>query len=89
MNKDEKSMDEILKSAPGEYFSIDQPKRHIANSVRSKMKEDNLSLRAVAESIDGLSYTQIHRITSKQNYNVDTLLKVLDTLGLEFEIKPK
>jgi HTH-type transcriptional regulator/antitoxin HipB len=35
------------------------------------------------------SYTQIARVTSGENYKINTLLKVLDALDLEIEIRPR
>jgi HTH-type transcriptional regulator / antitoxin HipB len=79
----------LIRNLPKKYYSTDQPKQHIAKSIRHKIDKNSLSLRKLSEKIDKISYPQIHRITSRQNYNIDTLLKVLDALDLELVIKEK
>ncbi|WP_257156100.1 helix-turn-helix domain-containing protein [Bacillus thuringiensis] len=76
-------------SLPKEYYMIDRPKHNIAKSIKVAIDEQNLSLRKLAAKIEGISYPQISRVTSKENYNIDTLLKILDGLNLELIIKPK
>ncbi|MFS1519620.1 helix-turn-helix domain-containing protein [Bacillus sp. SCS-151] len=72
---------------PVEYTVIDQPKRHIANMIKDSIDKNGLTVRKLGEKIDGMSYSQISRVTTKQNYNIDTLLKILDALDLEIQIK--
>lgn len=67
----------------------DNQKKQISQSIKSKIKKEGLSLRKVSFMVDDLSYPQIHRITSGKNYTLDTLLKVLDPLGLEIKIVEK
>lgn len=74
---------------PKEYYSIDTPKRVIALSIKNQIKSKNLSLRKVAANIENFHHPQIMRITRRENYNIDTLLKVLDELDLELKIVPK
>jgi HTH-type transcriptional regulator / antitoxin HipB len=74
---------------PREYFILQVPKRMIADIIRERLKEKNLTYRQAAEVIEDFSYTQLSRVTSGSNYTIDTLLKTLDGLGLELEIKKK
>ncbi|MEW4225816.1 helix-turn-helix domain-containing protein [Rossellomorea marisflavi] len=76
-------------SLPKEYYSIDKPKQHIAKSIKYSIEQQKLSLRKLSSKIDGMSYTQISRVTRKENYNIDTLLKILDALNLELVIQQK
>jgi DNA-binding phage protein len=76
-------------SLPNEYYSIDKPKQHIAKSIKFEIGQKNLSLRKLSAKIDGMSYSQISRVTSRENYNIDTLLKILDALNLELVIRSK
>ncbi|TYS12983.1 helix-turn-helix transcriptional regulator [Rossellomorea vietnamensis] len=74
---------------PSEYKVINLPKQKISEAVRLGLKEKKLSLRKAADKVEGMSYPQISRITSGENYNIDTLLKILNILDLEIEIKKK
>lgn len=80
---------EFIGGIPKEYYSIELPKLDISESVRNGLMKKNLSLRKAADLIEGMSYPQISRVTSGDNYNIDTLLKILDILDLEIEIKEK
>ena len=92
-------LDDILKKDTLEekqYSAIELPKILISQSIKDALKEKSLSLRKVAQVIDELdyddykiSYTQIARVTSGENYKINTLLKVLDVLDLEITIQPK
>lgn len=76
-------------SLPKEYYSIDKPKQHIAKAIKFAIEQQHLSLRKLSAKIDGLSYTQISRVTRRENYNIETLLKILDGLDLELVIRAK
>jgi HTH-type transcriptional regulator / antitoxin HipB len=80
---------EFIGDLPKDYIVIEVPKQHISEAVRDGLKEKQLSLRKAADLREGISYTQIARITSGENYNIDTLLKVLDILDLKLEITKK
>ncbi|EML6323898.1 TPA: helix-turn-helix transcriptional regulator [Bacillus thuringiensis] len=73
---------------PKEYYSISEPKLEITEVIKEALKEKNLSIRNLGKNI-GLKHPQIIRVTSANNYNIDTLLKILDGLDLKIEIKPK
>lgn len=75
-----------LLEVPEEYKYIVKPKLEIAKIVKERLVENDQSLRGLAKEI-GMNHPQIIRITSGENYTVDTLLKVLNGLGLELEIK--
>lgn len=64
-------------------------KEHISKAIKHTLQIRGLTLRTLSEKIDGISHPQIHRITKGQNYNIDTLIKVLDSLNLEIQIKEK
>lgn len=79
-----------------EFQAIKLPKIEISKSIRDVLESKKLSLRKVASMINDMnidnykvSYTQIARVTSCENYNINTLLKILDILDLEVIIKPK
>jgi transcriptional regulator with XRE-family HTH domain len=78
-----------MDNLPKEYYTIDKPKQHISKAIKHKIELKGLSLRKLAESIDGMSYSQISRVTSRENYNIETLLRILAALDLEIEIKDK
>jgi transcriptional regulator with XRE-family HTH domain len=63
-------------------------KEEIAKVIKGAMGEKGLSIRVLADNI-GLKHPQIVRVTRGDNYNVDTLFKLLDGLDLELTIKPK
>jgi HTH-type transcriptional regulator / antitoxin HipB len=74
---------------PKDYYAIHIPKRNISKTIRDLLKEQNLTYRQACEKIEDLNYTQFTRVTSGANYTIETLLKTLDGLGLEMEIKRK
>lgn len=77
-----------LMDIPKEYYSISVSKLNITREIKEGLEKKNLSVRKLAKNI-GLQHPQIVRVTSANNYNIDTLLKILDGLDLEIEIKPK
>lgn len=73
-----------------ERYEMKHPRKtYIAKAVKYEIRRKGSSLRRLADHIEEMSYPQIHRITSEQNYNIDTLLKVLDALNLDIIIKEK
>lgn len=72
-----------------EFLLLQVPKLKIADLVKEQLQEKNLTYRQAAEKIDDFSYTQLSRITTGANYTIDTLLKALDCLDLELEVKKK
>lgn len=67
---------------------MDNTKKHIAKAVKRRIDSKGLSLRKLADRLD-LHHPQIVRVTGEKNYNIDTLLKILDALDLEIELKDK
>lgn len=63
-------------------------KLEISKVIKEAMQEQNLTVRSLAEKIE-MKHPQIIRVTGGQNYNIDTLMKILDGLDLEIEIKKK
>ncbi|MEH7490449.1 helix-turn-helix domain-containing protein [Priestia megaterium] len=72
-----------------DYERLYVPKQKIARNLRNFIKVKGLSIRKLANQMDDVNYSQIVRITTTKNYNIDTLLKILDELDLEIEIKPR
>lgn len=89
MTEDIESYDisEIM-DIPQDYYRISVPKLKITEQIKEGLINKHLSIRKLSENI-GLKHPQIIRVTSAKNYNIDTLLKILDGLDLEIEIKQK
>lgn len=75
--------------ATSDFVVLAKPKLRISRAVASAMVEQDVSMRQLAEKIGNMKHPQIHRITSGKNYNIDTLLRVLNGLGLELIIRKK
>lgn len=75
-------------SASSDFKVLARPKLSISKVIVQELKEQNYSVRSFAEKI-GMKHPQIIRVTGGKNYNIDTLLKILDGLGLEIIIKEK
>lgn len=72
-----------------DFEVLAKPKLRISRTVANAMVEQDVSMRQLAEKIGNMKHPQIHRITSGKNYNIDTLLRVLNGLGLELIIQKK
>jgi len=77
-----------IMDVPDDYYKIEVPKLEIVKQIRNALDKNKISIRKLAKKV-GLRHPQIIRVTSANNYNIDTLLKILDGLDLEIEIKPK
>lgn len=73
---------------PDNYYRISVPKLNITKTIKERLDEKDLSIRKLGDNI-GLKHPQIIRVTGGNNYNIDTLLKILDGLDLEIEIKKR
>lgn len=73
---------------PKDYYVISVPKLKITQKIKESLEKKDLSIRKLGENV-GLKHPQIVRVTSAKNYNIDTLLKILDGLDLEIEIRPR
>lgn len=82
------SLKEFLKISD-EFDRIDKHKLIISSIIYEKMKEKELSISKLAQSIDGLGKAQISRILHGENYNIMTLLKILDFLEIDLELKDR
>ncbi len=80
-------INEIME-VPDDFYVISKPKLQISKVIKEVMDQKDLTFRNLADKI-GMKHPQIVRITSGNNYNIDTLLKILDGLNLEIEIKEK
>lgn len=67
---------------------IEDTKVEISETLKDALKEKNLSIRKLAQSI-GMQHPQILRVTSGENYTINNLLKILDAAGLRLEIQKK
>ncbi|CAK8583632.1 MULTISPECIES: XRE family transcriptional regulator [Priestia] len=73
-----------------EYYTkkIDKSKLKIALSIKQQLSNENLSLRRLSHKLN-MSHPQIVRVTTRKNYNIDTLLKILEALDLELVVQEK
>ncbi|MEH7085700.1 hypothetical protein V7139_23595, partial [Neobacillus drentensis] len=72
-----------------EFDRIDKQKLEISSVIYEKMKEHNYSIGRLANQIEGIGPAQITRVLHGENYNVMTLLKILDFFEFELQIKDK
>lgn len=86
-NMEVRNISDIM-DIPEDYNKLSIPKLKISYEIKEGLERKGISIRKLAENI-GLKHPQIVRVTSAKNYNVDTLLKILDGLDLEIEIKNK
>ncbi|QSF43433.1 helix-turn-helix domain-containing protein [Paenibacillus tianjinensis] len=63
-------------------------KLKIIKSIKDELAARNYSVRQFAEKVD-MKHPQIHRVTRGENYNIDTLIKILDGLDMEIIVQPK
>ncbi|MBD8497890.1 helix-turn-helix domain-containing protein [Paenibacillus arenosi] len=77
-----------LIDVPREYYSISIPKMEITRCIKNELGERNLSIRKLADEV-GMKHPQIIRVTSGENYNIETLLKILDALDLEIVLQKR
>ncbi|GAB6464060.1 hypothetical protein bcgnr5390_11550 [Bacillus luti] len=73
---------------PDEYYSVTQPKLYISDEVKKCLDKQDLSVSKLASNI-GMEDPQIIEVTSGANYNIETLLKVLDGLDIEIVLQQK
>lgn len=84
-NIEEINIEEIM-DIPKEYNYISKPKLIITDEIKKALDEKNMSIRQLAENI-GMKHPQIHRVTGLKNYNIDTLLNILNGLDLELVVR--
>ncbi|MED1863960.1 hypothetical protein P4V41_10910 [Fictibacillus nanhaiensis] len=72
-----------------ESTSLDEKKLILSSVIYKKMKENEISIRKLAKNIDGMGAAQISRVLHAENYNIMTILKILDYFDLELDIKNK
>ncbi|WP_186579801.1 hypothetical protein [Aquibacillus kalidii] len=71
------------------YHSLIVPKQNISDAIFQVMQQRNLSLEELTENIDGMNVEQVNQVTAGEDYSMEALLKVLDAVDLEIEIKPR
>jgi HTH-type transcriptional regulator / antitoxin HipB len=81
--------DQAILPIPEGFKMLEEEKMKISEDVYKRIKEKRLTMKKVSKNIEGLSASQVSRIVYGENYNIHTLLKVLDFLDLEIEIVPK
>lgn len=68
---------------------MDDSKKMIGEMVKDGIKENGTSIRQFAETVK-MNHPQVFKILKgERNYNIDTLLTVLDALNLEIVIQKK
>lgn len=67
---------------------IEKEREKIGKAIRDEMEKQNFSLRSLGKKV-GYKHGQILRITNGKNYNIETLLRVLEGLDMEIKIKKK
>ncbi|WP_405117639.1 helix-turn-helix transcriptional regulator [Paenibacillus sp. FSL H8-0317] len=77
-----------LINVPPEYYSISIPKLEITHGIKEALRERNMSVRKLADKV-GVKHPQIIRVTSGENYNIETLLRILDVLDLEIVLQKR
>lgn len=83
----EMDISEIM-DIPKDYYILSEPKFYISKQIEQALNEKEMSLRQLAKEIN-MHHPQIVRVTSIKNYNIDTLLRILDGLDLEIVVKRK
>ncbi|MBC1227419.1 hypothetical protein [Listeria booriae] len=73
---------------PDKYYSIDLPKIMLGKMIVTEAKKQGLSMRKLGEKID-MKHPQLVRVTSANNYNIDTILKILNGLDMELVVRKK
>ncbi|MBX9970700.1 hypothetical protein H7K06_24525 [Priestia aryabhattai] len=83
-----KDLDNVL-NIPKELKILEKEKLKISEEVYKQLKMRRLSMKKVSDNIEGLGVAQVSRIMNGENYNINTLLKVLDFLELEIKVVSK
>jgi HTH-type transcriptional regulator / antitoxin HipB len=68
--------------------SVSEQKFKIIQEIKTSLAKQKLTVRKLADQTN-MKHPQIIRVTSGENYNIETLLRILDTLGLEIIIREK
>ncbi|UXQ89017.1 transcriptional regulator [Bacillus phage Thurquoise] len=63
-------------------------KLNISDTLRSEINQQETTTRKLASEV-GLHQPQISKVLTGTNYQIDTLIKVLDGLGLEIQLVQK
>lgn len=83
----EVNIEEIME-IPKSYYIFSEPKLKISKAIKEQLDQKELSIRGLGRNLE-MKHQQIVRVTSGENYNIDTLLKILDGLDLEITLQPK
>lgn len=68
--------------------TIDETKQQISDALKESLKSDNISIRKFAHEL-GMQHPQILRITGKENYTINNVIKILDAAGLKLTVEKK
>lgn len=85
MDEKTKDLSEIVKLSDY-YYSILQPKKKITDLIFEKLQERKITLKEVALQLEDTNYEDLVKVTAGEEYNIDTLLKLLYFLGVKIEI---
>ncbi len=85
---DKISIKELLNLSDEDQQLLEQ-KRQISEKVWSELNERGLSIRQTALNIEGIGAAQVSRVLHGENYNIETLLKILNYLDLKLEVLPR
>lgn len=69
-------------------LTIPKAKLEISKAITKELENNKYTVREFAEMVE-MNHPQIIRVTSGKNYNIDTLLKILDGLNLQITIQPR
>lgn len=64
-------------------------RKRLGEVIYQEMRRKRMTQRQISLQIEGFSTSQINRVIHGGKYTIDTLLKVLDQLELEIDIKRK
>ncbi|MFE4029348.1 hypothetical protein ACFX4N_24660 [Priestia sp. YIM B13551] len=70
-------------------MSLYEARKEIGDAVRARLSERGLSYQDVSDSVNGLSTSEISRITCAEDYSLKSLATLLSALDLKIEFKEK
>lgn len=71
-----------------DYYVTSVPKFEISKALKEQLDNKGKTIRGLAKEV-GMKHHQIIRVTSGENYTVNTLLRILDGLDMELVARPK
>ncbi len=74
---------------PDNYYRLKVPKQYISEQICLAMDEKKLNLDEIMKQIPGMDIEEVNKVTAGENYDMDSLLKVIDALDLELKLVRK